>query len=164
MKKEQVGGGPAIAAEFVDKSVYNLSSIVVLAESGGKTHAAHRRRPRRLHPRRAAQGRPAQERKPLHVDLLKLPHHGSDRNVTSGLLRQITADHYVISADGSHGNPDPTTLGMLTRARGAAEYTIHLTDRVDAAETFFQQDRPQGRRIGGLSRRRCPSVTVAIGG
>ena len=41
---------PQALAAYVDKSVPNLSSIVVLAEAGGKTHAADRRRARRQDP------------------------------------------------------------------------------------------------------------------
>lgn len=66
---------------------------------------------------------------PLKVDLLKMPHHGSSRNIDEEFFRQIPADHYVISADGRDGNPDPATLGMLARARGDEEYTLHFTVR-----------------------------------
>jgi beta-lactamase superfamily II metal-dependent hydrolase len=95
------------------------------------------------------------------VDLLKVPHHGSDRNVTEGFFRQVTADHYVISADGRHDNPDPKMLAMLTNARGAAEYTIHLTNRVPAAEAFFTEDQPKGRTYT-VERRKDDALSVSV--
>jgi hypothetical protein len=43
-------------------------------------------------------------------------------------LDRITADHYVFSGNGEHGNPERATLQMLLDARGdKAAYTIHLT-------------------------------------
>ncbi len=63
----------------------------------------------------------------VHFDLLKMPHHGSNHNVSVGFFRRVTADHYIISADGNHDNPDVPTLEMLAEARGDAPYTIHLT-------------------------------------
>lgn len=55
----------------------------------------------------------------FHFNLLKLPHHGSDRNVTPEFFARVTTDHYVISGDGEYGNPEPRTLEMLFAARGA---------------------------------------------
>ena len=64
----------------MDKSVFNLSSIVVLADSGGRRMllTGDARGDHVLDGIEAA-GLFKDDR--LHVDLLKLPHHGSDRNV-----------------------------------------------------------------------------------
>ncbi len=67
----------------------------------------------------------------VHFDLLKMPHHGSDRNVSVGFFRRVTANHYLISADGNHENPDVPTLEMLAEARGDASYSIHFTFTAD---------------------------------
>jgi beta-lactamase superfamily II metal-dependent hydrolase len=65
---------------------------------------------------------------PLKVDVLKVPHHGSDNNVEPEFFEKIVADHYVFSGNGKHGNPERGTLDMLATARGqAAEYDVHLT-------------------------------------
>ena len=121
--------GAAQAADFADKSVFNLSSIVVMAEAGGK----------RMLLTGDARGDlvlEGLERAGLmkdgvcKVDLLKVPHHGSDRNVSTEFFRQVVADHYVISADGEHDNPDVPTLKMISEARGDDEFTIHLTNGV----------------------------------
>ncbi|HYO70712.1 MAG TPA: hypothetical protein VEU33_31995 [Archangium sp.] len=61
------------------------------------------------------------------MDVLKLQHHGSVRNVTPEFFERVVADHYVISANGKHDNPDVETLEMLAEARGDAKYTLHLT-------------------------------------
>lgn len=63
----------------------------------------------------------------LDLNVLKLPHHGSLRNAGSSLFERVTADHYVISANGTDGNPDVATLELLAEARGEAEISLHLT-------------------------------------
>ena len=162
-KKKHSAEAQAIAADFVDKSVYNLSSIVVLASLGG----------RRMLLTGDARGDFVLEglrdagllqNDTIHVDLLKVPHHGSARNVRRDFFEQVTADHYVISADGRHDNPDVKMLQMLTEARGAAEYTIYLTNRVADAATFFDEDRPKGRKYKVVWRESDePSVSVPLG-
>lgn len=118
-------------ASFTDESTANLSSIVVLAEAGG----------RRMLLTGDARGDKILEGLEktgllksggqMHVDVLKIPHHGSDRNMETVFFQRVTADHYVFSGDGEHGNPERATLDMLRQARGSAKMTIHLTYPVD---------------------------------
>lgn len=115
-------------AAYTDGSVPNLSSIAVVARYKGKTMLlTGDARGDYLLEGLKAEGLLDAAGK-LHVDILKMPHHGSDRNVDPAFFTAITADHYVASADGTFGNPDRATLEMLIAARGkAACYTIHLT-------------------------------------
>src|SRR5690606_18300179 len=49
---------------------------------------------------------------------------------------RITADHYVLSGNGEHGNPERETLEMLCRARGRDPFVLHFTyplEVIDAA-------------------------------
>ena len=63
-----------------------------------------------------------------HFDVIKLPHHGSDRNVSSGFFEKVTADNYVICGDGKHGNPEPETFRMIFDTRKKdAKFKIHMT-------------------------------------
>ena len=105
----------------------NLSSIVVLAEAGGKrmllTGDARGDKILRGWSWSACSRRAAT----LHVDLLKVPHHGSANNLETGFFERMTADHYVFSGNGEHGNPERETLEMLFEARGDEPFTIHLT-------------------------------------
>jgi len=82
----------------------------------------------------------------IHVDLLKLPHHGSDRNVATEFFRSITADHYVVSADGRFGNPEISTLQMISEARGNDKFTIHLTNREARLDKFFASEKAKGKK------------------
>ncbi|HEX5703561.1 MAG TPA: hypothetical protein VFX97_10220 [Pyrinomonadaceae bacterium] len=137
--------GQALAAAFLDESVFNLSSICVLAEAGGKTMLLTGDA-RGDHVLKGLTGAGLLKKGTMHVDLLKLPHHGSDRNVETDFFRQITADHYVISADGRHGNPEVSTLQMISEARGKDKYTVHLTNRESRLTKFFAAEKKKGKK------------------
>lgn len=138
-------------AAYLDRSVYNLSSIVVLAQADGKRMllTGDARGDDILDGVRAAG---LLDRPPLHVDVLKLPHHGSDRNVATDFFRQIVADHYVVSADGAHDNPEIATPQMISDARDDDDFVLHLTYRDgehelgERLERFQAKERRSGRR------------------
>ncbi len=116
-----------VTAGFDDDSPYNLSSIVVLAKFGKK----------RMLLTGDARGdlmlKGLEEQKLLkngkiHVDLLKLPHHGSQNNVTEEFFEQVTADVYVVSGDHvKFPNPHDNAMGWLKAARGKDDYKIYCT-------------------------------------
>jgi hypothetical protein len=141
----KTAAGRATAAAFLDESVFNLSSIVVMAECEKKTMllTGDARGDDILKGLKTAG---LLKGGTLHVDLFKLPHHGSDRNVDTDMFRQITADHYVVSGDGRHGNPEIATLRMLSEARGKDRFTIHLTNREDRLDKFFAREREKGKK------------------
>jgi hypothetical protein len=76
----------------------------------------------------------------MHVDLLKVPHHGSANNLDHNFFERITADHYVFSGDGEHGNPEREALQMLLDVRGDAPYTVHLTYPIAEIDAARQDD------------------------
>jgi len=129
----------AALAAFTDTSVPNLSSLVVLAEVGKKTIllTGDARGDKILEGLELVGRLTKDEESTTHVDILKCPHHGSDRNIDPIFFRRIIADHYVFSGNGEHGNPERETLKMLLDERGVDEdYTIHLTypiDEIDVA-------------------------------
>ncbi len=147
----------AEAAAYVDKSVFNLSSIVVLAECGGKRMllSGDARGDHILEGFEAAKLLTGGK---LHVDLLKLPHHGSNRNVELKFFQQVTADHYVVSGDGEYGNPDTETLEMISEARGGEMFTLHLTYRTGVKgigprlEKHFGDEKKKGKKYGVVFR------------
>lgn len=114
-------------AATLDTSVPNLSSIVALLEHGGaKVLLTGDARSDYIHDGLKAAGLTDAAGK-LHVDVLKMPHHGSIRNVTLDFLKKVTADHYVASGDGTYGNPDRATLELIEQARPQGGFTVHLT-------------------------------------
>jgi len=116
-----------VLSAYVDKSVPNLSSLVVLAEAGesrilltGDARGDKILKGLELVGAMEPNGK-------IEVDVCKVPHHGSSNNLDVDFFKRIIAKHYVFSGDGEHGNPERETFGMLWDARGDDDYTIHLT-------------------------------------
>jgi hypothetical protein len=134
----------AEVAAYLDHSVFNLSSIVVLAKAGDATALlTGDARGDDILSALAAAGLLAGGK--LHVDLLKIPHHGSARNVAPDFFDAVTADHYLISADGKYGNPDNETLRMILTARPHDEFVIHLTNEVPRVTEFLRDHKDLAR-------------------
>lgn len=130
-----------------DISVPNLSSIQLLARADGKTLllTGDARSDHLLQGLKTAGLLDAAGT--LHVDVLKLPHHGSDRNVTKEFFRTVTADTYVISADGRNGNPDPDTLKWIVESAKDAGRAVTLvctnrTPSMDKLEDEYPPGEP----------------------
>lgn len=128
---------PAALAAYVDKSVPNLSSIVVLAKAGGKKMllTGDARGDKILEGLQMVGLLGAGTTSKMHVDLLKVPHHGSDNNLDVDFFERITADHYVFSGNGEHGNPEREALQMLFNARGDKPFTMHFTYPIEEIDT-----------------------------
>ena len=126
---------PDVAAQaFEDKAVPNLSSIcsVVGGTTGSALLTADARGDHVMQGLEAA--RLLSPGGAAHFDVFQVPHHGSENNSDQALYERITADHYVISADGiAHPHPSPNTLKWITNARGTDGYVIHLTNQIPAA-------------------------------
>jgi hypothetical protein len=122
----------AKAAAFEDDSPFNLASICVLAQMKGKQMLLTGDARGDFIIEGLEKNGLLKETGSMHIDILKVPHHGSDRNVEDSFFQRITADHYILSGDGEHGNPERKTLEMIRRARGTEEYTIYFTFTEDA--------------------------------
>src|SRR5215213_6947879 len=129
-------------ASFSDTSVANLSSLVILAEVDGKSIllTGDARGDKILKGLELVGRLEKDEKSTIHVNVLKGPHHGSDRNVDPIFFRRITADHYVFSGNGEHGNPERETLQMLLDERGDAAYTVHLTYPIEKIDAGRKED------------------------
>ncbi|HLL72765.1 MAG TPA: hypothetical protein VK363_15080 [Pyrinomonadaceae bacterium] len=53
----------------------------------------------------------------MHVDVLKIPHHGAEFNTDQLFCDAVTADHYVFCGNGAHENPDLDIIEMYFEAR-----------------------------------------------
>jgi hypothetical protein len=128
-----------------DQSVPNLSSIMLLVASEGKrVLLPGDGRGDEIMAGLKASGA-WQSGDVFHVDVLKLPHHGSARNVSPEFFRQVTADRYVICADGTNGNPDPATLTWLIDAaqEGGRKIEIIATSKTPSLEALVAERPPR---------------------
>lgn len=127
-KAKKAGDNSIIMASITDpdKSPFNLSSIVCLVEYKSK----------KILLTGDARGDDITEglkknklldvNGKFHVDVLKLPHHGSIRNMDADFFKTISADHYVISANGKYDNPDKELLDIF--AEEVKSGTLHITN------------------------------------
>ena len=124
-----------LPAKSQDKSVPNLSSIVVFVEVRGRklllTGDAHGKDVVTAWKELELGTDPAK------IDLLKMPHHGSVRNVTEDFLKFFVADHYVFSANGKFENPDPPVIEAVVKMHGQRKIGLHFTNAdVTWSETY----------------------------
>jgi len=150
----------AALASFSDTSIPNLSSIVVLAEVGKKRMllTGDARGDKILKGLELVGLLKPDAR--LHVDVLKIPHHGSDRNTDRIFFRRITAAHYVFSGDGEHGNPERETLQMLLDESGDEAFTIHLTYPIGDIDVERENDWNKERQKEKSRKKKNPDVKV----
>lgn len=77
----------------------------------------------------------------MHVDIFKLPHHGSSKNCSPDMFKRIRANHYIVSADGKTNNhPTPETLEWLVKSRDSSNlFTIHLTNAMPGIQARLEK-------------------------
>ena len=163
LKKKEKAGTAGVLAAFTDNSVANLSSVVVLAEAGKKTMllTGDARGDKLLEGLELVGLLKKDGKSAMHVDVFKGPHHGSDRNAEPILFRRVTADHYVFSGNGEHGNPERETLQMLFDERGDEDdFTIHLTYPIDEIDVGRKEDWAKEQAKEKARKKKNPKVKV----
>lgn len=138
-------GDPFLAA-MADQSKPNLSSIMLhVKDDAGKTvlFTGDGRGDHLL--QGLAQANLLSPNGTLHVNVFKLPHHGSDRNVTKTFFKKVTADEYIASANGKDGNPDYSTLSWLIAAAKEQNrrIIIHVTNTTKSTDDIQADFDPQ---------------------
>jgi hypothetical protein len=121
----------------------NLASLMLHVEEDGRTilltgdgHATHILRGLELTKKLDRRGR-------IHVDVLKVQHHGSEYNIDEAFLERVSADTYVFCGNGEHENPDLRVVRLVIDSRvgpGAAPtgpraspFTLRFTSSSRAA-------------------------------
>lgn len=122
------------AADFLNRTVPNLSSIVILVEA----ERARGTKPISIlltgdaggdHILSSLERSGISAKRRLRVDVLKVMHHGSKHSVDQDFFERVVAKHYVVSGNGRHENPHRDTLQWLSAARHGEAYDVHLTNR-----------------------------------
>jgi len=143
-KAEHGSNDAAVGADYLNNTVPNMSSIVVIAE------AAARGKTRRMLLAGDARGDVLIESLELaglmkegrcHFDLMKVQHHGSSHSTTQEYFERVTADRYVISGNGKHAIPHEDALGWLSAARRGKPFECYMTNRVGILDNQKVLDR-----------------------
>lgn len=102
----------------------NLASICFLAEENNKTilmtgddASSHVLKGLEAHNLMDANGS-------IHVDVLKVSHHGADANTTEEFARRVIADHYVFCGNGRHHNPETDVINRYVNSRISGDNAV----------------------------------------
>ena len=137
----------------MDRSVFNLASMVLLFRYQDKTFlfTGDARGDKVLEGLETAGLMNADG--PTRVDLLTLPHAGSNLSVDKEFFQWVQASDYTFSG----GNPDVPTVAAVVAARGCDAYRMYFVNRGGETDehgrnldAFFQAERiynPNYRRI-----------------
>lgn len=160
----------AEVAKYDDISPTNLASIVVMARFGGKSMllTGDARGDHMLDGLRKAGLLEEEADATLDVDVLKVQHHGSSRNVEEDFFAAVRARYYVISANGKYGNPDDDTLELIRDSRPDDDFTILLTnhdslkwDLAKRVDAFVAERDKAGRRFR-VEWRSNPDLSIIV--
>jgi len=95
----------------------NLASLMLLVEEGGATAlmtgdgvSSEIIEGLKRHKKLDTAGR-------MHVNLLKVQHHGAKANVDEAFVRTVTADNYLFCGNGAHTNPELEVVEAFATAR-----------------------------------------------
>jgi beta-lactamase superfamily II metal-dependent hydrolase len=142
--EDAIAQDPAVAA-MADRSVPNLSSIMLLLSADDRRLllTGDGRGDHLLSG--LAEAELLDDDGALHVEVLKVAHHGSDRNATRRFFNTVTADTYVISANGMYGNPDLATLIWIVEAARdqQREIKVVLTNQTPSSEKLEEEYPPE---------------------
>lgn len=102
----------------------NLASIMFLVEEDGKTllmtgdgHSDDIRKG-------LVKIRKLDEKKGLHLNALKIQHHGSEHNTDEAFCKLITADHYIFCGNGAHSNPEIDVIDAIIKSRTSSSAKV----------------------------------------
>jgi ribonuclease BN (tRNA processing enzyme) len=149
-----------------DQSVPNLSSIQFLVSEGDRTilftgdgRSDHLLDALAAHELLDAHGG-------IDVDVLKVAHHGSNRNATRQFFSKVRAKVYAISANGKHDNPDLDLLEWIVDAAEEQKRSIKIvvTNAPPAVRALRKSRPPTKYTYELLVRDQSPYCTIEPSG
>jgi hypothetical protein len=139
----------AILAALDDQSIANLSSIVLLAAHEDKTLllTGDARGDKILEGLEVAGLLSPGSNLP--IDVLKMPHHGSIRNINEEFVERLPAKKYVFCGNGKHGNPDRETFELMFDRLSGLEMSLVFNHPVPEIDTVrkAEHEKEMAKRI-----------------
>lgn len=73
-----------------------------------------------------------QDRLPKEIDIVKLPHHGSEKNISAEFIRDTKVSSYILSTDGrKHGHPSKQVIANILYSASESPKLLKNYDIVD---------------------------------
>lgn len=120
----------------VDDSKTNRSSIAFMLEYEGKKLLFPGDCPIQLF----------SDKLPKEMDVVKLPHHGSEKNISREFIEDTDVKYYLLSTDGKmHDHPSKAVIAnILHKAPGAAKllknYDIPILENIGSVERYTDEE------------------------
>jgi beta-lactamase superfamily II metal-dependent hydrolase len=115
----------------------NIASLTLLVEEGNSTllltgdaHADEILKGLRFHEKLNANNQ-------IHVDVLKVQHHGSKNNINTEFVSTVTANDYLFCADGQHHNPHLDVLNLIIDSRLGEGDTVASNPQAEKPFKFW---------------------------
>jgi hypothetical protein len=140
-KKQQARKSELGLIQILDNSVPNLASIMFLVEIKNKkilfTGDGLGRDVLDL----LSKNKMLDKNGKFYVDVLKVPHHGSERNTSLEFFNTVIAEYYVISANGRDDNPSLNTLKWIIESgkTGKSPKKDVLTNMTQNVKKVFEE-------------------------
>jgi hypothetical protein len=140
-KKQQTGKIESRLIQVLDKSVPNLASIMFLAKIKNRKILFTGDGVGEDVVDTLSQNTMLDQNGKFYVDVLKVPHHGSERNTSPDFFNTINAEYYVISANGRDDNPSLDTLRWIVESENTGKRTkkIILTNMTPNIKKILQE-------------------------
>lgn len=89
----------------------------------------------------------------VHLDVLKVQHHGSENNMDADFARRVSADHYIFCGNGSHGNPELAVIDLVFASRTGKPSVLALAPRAAGRDFHFWFSTTSAAAREGMERR-----------
>ena len=140
-KKQQTEKTESGLIQILDKSVPNLASIMFFAEIQNRKilFTGDGLGPNVIDI--LSKNALLDQNGKFYVDVLKVPHHGSDRNTSLEFFNTVNAKYYIISANGRDDNPSLNTLKWIIESRktDSSPKKIILTNMTPNVKKVLQE-------------------------
>ena len=90
----------------------------------------------------------------LHVDVLKVQHHGSEHNLDVNFARHVSAKHYVFCGNGFSGNPAREVIDFIFASRRGSPAERTLAPAAVGEQFHFWFSTTAAAQEQGSARRR----------
>lgn len=83
----------------------------------------------------------------LHIDVMKVPHHGSEHNMTPEFAERVTADHYIFCGNGFSANPEVDVIDCIVKKRRQALPNKPFTLWFNSTSTLSKKHATHMRKV-----------------
>jgi hypothetical protein len=90
----------------------------------------------------------------LHLDVLKVQHHGSENNLDLNFARNVSAKHYVFCGNGLYGNPAREVIDFIFASRRGSGAERTLAPAAAGEKFHFWFSTTSAAQEQGTARRR----------